>query len=176
MTETNLAAAAPPPGNGQHPNPLARVREQRSLWNNAWRQFRHHKLAMFGLIIFVAFTIIAFTGPYLWGDEVNDPFAFDTGASPSVRHPMGTDDLGQDIFARILYGGRISISVGLVAAFVAITLGTMVGAAAGFFGGFIDSLLMRITDLFISLPNLPLLLLITFLFKESFQNWSEDIT
>jgi peptide/nickel transport system permease protein len=166
-----LSSAAPEPG------PLAaRVRPQRSLWSNAFRQFRHHKLAMLGMIIFIGFTLIAFIGPYVWPEEVNAPFAFDTGMSPTLDHPMGTDSLGQDILARILYGGRISISVGLVAAFVAITIGTLVGAAAGYFGGFTDSLLMRITDLFISLPNLPLLLLITYLFKESFQNWSEDLT
>jgi len=154
----------------------ARMRPQRSLWGNAWRQFTHHKLAMFGLIVFSLFTIVAFTGPYIWPEEVNAPFAFNTGEGPSISHPMGTDSLGQDIFARILYGGRISISVGLVAAFVAITLGTLIGAVAGYFGGFLDSLLMRITDLFISLPQLPLLLLITFLFKDSFQNKSEEIT
>ena len=153
-----------------------RVRPQRSLWSNAFRQFRHHKLAMIGVVIFIAFTATVFIGPYIWPDEVNAPFEYDTGASPSVRHPMGTDSLGQDIFARILYGGRISISVGLVAAFVAITVGTLVGAAAGYFGGMTDSILMRITDLFLSLPNLPLLLLITYLFKQSFMNKSEELT
>jgi peptide/nickel transport system permease protein len=170
MIADNVAVA------GRQPSLASRVRPQRSLWNNAFRQFSHHKLAMAGLVIFVAFTLIAFIGPYVWPDKVNAPFAFDTGASPSTRHPMGTDSLGQDILARILYGGRISISVGLVAAFVAITIGTMIGAIAGYFGGFVDSLLMRITDLFISLPNLPLLLLITYLFKESFQNQSEELT
>jgi peptide/nickel transport system permease protein len=155
---------------------LTRVRPQRSLWNNAFRQFRHHKLAMAGMVIFVLFTAVVFIGPYIWQDEVNAPFEYDTGESPSISHPMGTDSLGQDIFARILYGGRISISVGLVAAFVAIILGTLVGAAAGYFGGLTDSILMRITDLFLSLPNLPLLLLITYLFKQSFMNVSEDIT
>ncbi len=154
---------------------LARVREQRSLWNNAWRQFRHHRLAMAGLIVFGFFTISVFTGPYLWPEEVNAPFAYDTGMSPSLSHPMGTDSLGQDMLARILYGGRISIAVGLVAAFVAISIGTIVGAIAGFFGGFLDSFLMRVTDLFISLPQLPLLLLITYLFRESMQNFAEDV-
>lgn len=155
---------------------LNRVRPQRSLWNNAFRQFRHHKLAMAGMVIFILFTAVVFIGPYIWQDEVNAPFEYDTGESPSISHPMGTDSLGQDIFARILYGGRISISVGLVAALVAIVLGTLVGAAAGYFGGLTDSILMRITDLFLSLPNLPLLLLITYLFKQSFMNVSEDIT
>jgi peptide/nickel transport system permease protein len=154
----------------------SRVRPQRSLWSNAWRQFTHHRLAMVGMVLFVSFTIIAFFGPLVWHEKVNAPFAFDTGIGPTLSHPMGTDSLGQDILARILYGGRISLSVGLVAAFVAITLGTLIGAVAGYFGGFVDSLLMRITDLFISLPQLPLLLLITFLFKDTFQNKSEDIT
>ncbi len=154
---------------------LARVREQRSLWNNAWRQFRHHRLAMAGLVVFSFFTLAVFIGPYVWDEEVNAPFAYDTGLRPSLEHPMGTDSLGQDILARVLYGGRISISVGLVAALVAISLGTIVGALAGFFGGFLDSLLMRITDLFISLPQLPLLLLITYLFREPMQNFSERV-
>ena len=68
-----------------------------------------------------------------WPEEVNAPFAYDTGMPPSIEHPMGTDSLGQDILARILYGGRISISVGIVAALVAITIGTFIGAMAGFF-------------------------------------------
>ncbi len=153
---------------------LARVRPTRSLWNNAWRQFRKHRLAMAGLVVFAFLILAVLIGPLVWPEKVNDPFAFDTGESPSLSHPMGTDSLGQDILARILYGGRISLAVGLVAAFVAISLGTIIGAVAGFFGGFVDSLLMRITDLFISLPSLPLLLLITFLFKESMQNFAED--
>jgi peptide/nickel transport system permease protein len=155
---------------------LARVREQRSLWNNAWTQFRHHRLAMAGLVVFGFLTLAVFIGPYVWPKEVNNPYPMgvEASAGPSLSNPMGTDSLAQDVLARVLYGGRISISVGLVAAFVAISLGTIVGALAGFFGGFLDNLLMRITDLFISLPQLPLLLLITFLFRESMQNFAEE--
>jgi peptide/nickel transport system permease protein len=87
---------------------------------------------------------------------------------------MGTDDLGRDILARILWGGRVSLGVGLAAAAVAITLGTLLGATAGFFGGATDSLLMRFTDMFISLPVLPLLLMISFLFKESVANFFDE--
>ena len=177
MSTTTQPAGAPTPLERQasaNVTDLKRVRQQRSLWNNAWSQFRHHKLAMAGLFLFVLFTVVVFTGPYIWGPKVNDPFAYEMGHTPTVAHPMGTDDLGQDIFARVLYGGRISISVGLVAALVSISLGTVIGSVAGFFGGSLDSILMRITDLFISLPQLPLLLLITFLFKDAMQNFAEN--
>jgi peptide/nickel transport system permease protein len=149
-------------------------RKQRSLWGNAWRQFRRHRLAMVGMIVFGFFLLITFIGPLLWDKEVNSPFAYSSGLTPSAEHPMGTDSLGQDMLARILWGGRISLSVGLVAALISVTVGTLLGAIAGFFGGFADSALMRLTDMFISLPQLPLLLLITFLFSRSLQNFFQD--
>ena len=86
---------------------------------------------------------------------------------PSQAHPLGTDDLGQDLLARMLYGGRISLAVGVAAMLIAITAGTLVGALSGQFGGVLDNALMRVTDLFISLPQLPLLLLIVYLFRDS---------
>jgi len=152
-----------------------KVRPQRSLWNNAWRQFRHHKLAMAGLVIFVAFILITLLGPLFYHREVNSPFEYDTSTTPSLDHIFGTDSMGQDILARILYGGRISLAVGIAAAFVAILIGTLVGAMAGFFGGIVDSFLMRVTDLFIALPQLPLLLLITFLFGQSMKDFGDDV-
>jgi len=165
-----------------------RVRPQRSLWGNAWRQFRHHRLAMAGLVVFVLFILICFVGPLVYTENYFSPFKYDTSLTPfesseylnletgeteTIRHPLGTDSLGQDMLARILFGGRVSLSVGIVAALIAITVGTLIGALAGFFGGFVDNALMRVTDLFISLPSLPLLLLITFLFKQSMMNFAE---
>ncbi len=145
---------------------LSRVRAQRSLWGNAWGQFRKHKLAMAGLVVFSTFLVVVFLGPLVYTEEVNAPFKYEVSQGPSLDHIMGTDSLGQDVLARILFAGRISLSVGLVAALVAITIGTAIGAMAGFLGGAADSLLMRFTDMFISLPQLPLLLLITFLFRD----------
>jgi peptide/nickel transport system permease protein len=87
--------------------------------------------------------------------------------TPSWAHPMGTDDLGQDLLARMLYGGRISLAVGVAAMLIAITVGTAVGAVSGQAGGAIDNVLMRLTDLFLALPQLPLLLLIIYLFRDS---------
>ena len=155
-------------------NPLARVRPQRSLWNNAWSQFRKHRLAMAGLVVLTVFLLAVFIGPLVYDEQVNDPFAYMTSQGPSADHIMGTDSLGQDLLARVFYGGRISLSVGIVAALVAVTVGTAIGAIAGFFGGFVDSFLMRFTDLFISLPTLPLLLLITFLFKDSMVEFFDE--
>ncbi len=152
------------------------LRKQRSLWGNAWRQFRRHKLAMAGLIVFVFMIVATFVGSAVYPHEIDDiDFSLTSGAL-TWSHPFGTDSLGQDVLARILWGGRISIGVGLVAAAVAVVLGTAVGAVAGFFGGFADSALMRITDLFISLPQVPLLLVISFLYKQSFYNFFEERT
>ena len=144
-----------------------RARKSRSLWSDAWRQFRKHRLAVAGVAVLVFLTIATLVGPLIW---TKDMALIDFSAStqgPSLSHPMGTDDLGRDIFARILWGGRISLAVGVAAMAVAIVLGTMIGALAGFFGGFIDSLLMRFTDMFISLPSLPLLLLTIYLFRDT---------
>ena len=105
-------------------------------------------------------------GPLVWTVPIND---IDFGArlaGPSWEHPFGTDDLGQDLLARMLYGGRISIAVGLAAMVVAIVVGTIVGAIAGMSRGSVDAALMWLTDLFLSLPQLPLLLLVIYLFRD----------
>ncbi|MBA2596691.1 MAG: ABC transporter permease [Chloroflexota bacterium] len=153
-----------------------RVKEQRSLWGNAWRQFRKHKLAMVGLVLFVFMLLATFVGSPLYPQDIDtiDFMVSDTGVS--WAHPFGADSLGRDILARILWGGRISLAVGIVAALVSILLGTAIGAIAGFFGGVTDTLLMRFTDLFISLPQVPLLLVISFLYRDAFYGFFEDRT
>lgn len=142
------------------------AKKSRSLWGNAWRQFRRHRMAMAGLIVLLFLILATFVGNIFYTQEIDTIDFSITDQSPSRAHLMGTDALGQDILARILWGGRISIAVGILAALVSITLGTVLGAVAGFAGGFADSLLMRITDMFISLPQLPLLLLISFLYRD----------
>ena len=152
---------------------LSHVPKQRSLWSNAWRQFRRHKLAMAGLVVFLLMVFGTFIGTEVYPKEIDELDFTVVSGSLTWNHPFGTDALGQDILARVLWGGRVSISVGIVAATVAVGFGTMVGALAGFFGGVVDTVLMRVTDLFISLPQLPLLLLVSFLFKQSFYNTFE---
>ena len=152
------------------------VKEQRSLWGNAWRQFRRHKLAMAGLALFIFMLIATFIGSPLYPQEIDAIDFSVSGSGLSAAHPMGTDSLGRDILARILWGGRISLGVGIIAALVAILLGTAIGAVAGFFGGPADSTLMRLTDLFISLPQVPLLLVISFLYRDAFYAFFQDRT
>jgi peptide/nickel transport system permease protein len=138
----------------------------RTLWSDVWRRYCRHRLAMLGTAIMVTLSLTTLIGPALYPVPIDD---IDFGvklAGPSLAHPFGTDDLGQDLLARILYGGRISMAVGLIAMFIAILLGLLVGAVAGFFGGVVDTILMRFTDLFLALPQLPLLLLVVFLFRD----------
>jgi peptide/nickel transport system permease protein len=140
--------------------------KNRSPWQAAWRQFRRHRLAMVGAFALLAIIASAIVGPLLYPTPYNKVDFAVASQAPSWAYPFGTNDLGQDLLARVLWGGRISVAVSVVAMLVAITLGTLVGALAGFFGGSLDLFLMRVTDIFLSLPQLPLLLLIIYLFRE----------
>ncbi len=137
-----------------------------SPWAEAWRRFRRHKLAMAGAVVLALITILVLFGPLFWQVAINDIDFTARLKGPSWRHPFGTDDLGQDLFARMLYGGRISLAVGLAAMMIAVGVGTLVGAIAGISGGKVDAVLMWFTALFLSLPQLPLLLLIIYLFRD----------
>lgn len=141
-------------------------RSVRSPGRDAWRQFRRHRLAMAGLVVLCLILGGTILGPLVYTmpyDEVNFAIA---AQGPSWEHPFGTNDLGQDMLARVLWGGRISVAVGLLAMFLAVTVGVVIGAVAGYVGGGGDNLLMGLTDIFLALPQLPLLLLIIYLFRE----------
>ena len=141
-----------------------------SLAAEAWRRFRRHRLAIFGAIVLLTMVAGVVGGPFVYRVPIDEIDFKAKLQGPSRAHPMGTDDLGQDILARMLYGGRSSLAVGVAAMLIAITVGTAIGAAAGHFGGVIDNALMRLTDLCLSLPGLPLLLLIVYLFRDSMKN------
>jgi peptide/nickel transport system permease protein len=133
----------------------------------AWRRFRKHKLAVASVFILGAIVLIVVIGPFLWPVPINEIDFTSKLKSPSVSHPFGTDDLGQDVLARLIYGGRISLAVGLAAMVVAVFVGVLIGAVAGMASGRIDAGLMWLADLFQSLPQLPLLLMISYLFRDS---------
>jgi peptide/nickel transport system permease protein len=133
----------------------------------AWRRFRRHRLALVSAGLLAAMILVLLFGPLVWPVPIN---AIDFSAQmhgPSLAHPFGTDDLGQDLLARMIYGGRISMTVGIAAMMVAVFVGVFVGAVAGTARGSIDMALMWLCDLFLSLPQLPLLLLIIYLFQAS---------
>jgi peptide/nickel transport system permease protein len=144
-------------------------RKQRTLWGDAWAQFRRHKLAMFGLVMLTILVVGVIFGPFVWN---KDPDFIDFAISnqpPSLEHPFGTDDLGRDLLARNLYGGRISLAVGVAAMAVSMLFGTLIGAMAGYFPS-LDNPLMRFTDIMLALPQLPLLLVIITLFRDSLRD------
>lgn len=146
---------------------LARRRRHRSLWGDALARFRQHRLATIGMAVFAVLVIATLLGPLVYHVSTEDVDFAASMAPPSPAHPFGTDDLGHDVLARVLWGGRISIAVGVAAMLISITLGTLVGAVAGFFGRAVDVVLMRVTDVFLSIPTLPLLLLVIYLFRDS---------
>ncbi|MCA3421354.1 MAG: ABC transporter permease [Roseomonas sp.] len=138
-----------------------------SPWSEAWRRFRKHKLAVVSAVLLGFLILAVLFGPLVWRVPINEIDFSVILQGPSLAHPLGTDDLGQDLLARMLYGGRISLAVGFTAMLVAVSVGILIGAIAGLAGGKTDAALMWLTDLFLSLPQLPLLLLIIFLFRDS---------
>jgi len=139
----------------------------KNLWQETWYRFKKDKMALLGIAVLLLIILSVFLLPFIYQIPVDKIDFSQSTQPPSLQHLFGTNDLGQDQLARILLGGRISITVGITAMLVAVSLGTLIGAIAGFFGGIIESLLMRITDLFLSLPQLPVLLLIVYLFRDS---------
>ena len=152
-----IASAVPLPMRARHISPA----------REAWRRFCRHKMAVVSLVILLSMVLLVVFGPLLWKVAINDIDFSARLKGPSMAHPFGTDDLGQDIFARMLYGGRISLAVGLAAMLMAILVGVTIGAIAGVSRGAVDAALMWLTDLFLSLPQLPLLLLLIYLFRDS---------
>jgi peptide/nickel transport system permease protein len=148
----------------------ARPRRSDSPWAEAWRRFKRHRLAVVGLVVLVLMIAAVAFGPLVWRVQINDIDFTARLNTPTAAHPFGTDDLGQDILARMLYGGRISLAVGLSAMLMAMVVGVTIGAIAGISRGAIDAMLMWLTDLFLSLPQLPLLLILIYLFREALKS------
>ena len=136
----------------------------------AWRRFKRHKLALAGAVILSVIALAVLLGPLVWKVPINEIDFSAKLQGPSWKHPLGTDDLGQDLLARMLYGGRISLAVGLAAMLIAVVVGTIVGAIAGMARGAVDAALMWVTDLFLSLPQLPMLLLVIYLFRDALKS------
>jgi peptide/nickel transport system permease protein len=135
--------------------------EARSQWDLILRRFLHHKLAVGALIVLVALYLIAILAPELARYPLNPKLTpktlLEAKQGPSLKHWFGTDELGRDQLTRIMFAARVSLTIGLVVALVSTVLGTGVGAIAGYFGGWVEQLLMRVTDLFLIVPQLAVL-------------------
>jgi peptide/nickel transport system permease protein len=146
---------------------LGRVvkRKHRTLWGDAWVQFRRNKLAVFGLILLFIIVLSVIAGPSVYRVDPKEINILESNVPPSLDHPFGTDDLGRDMLARCLYGGRISLSVGVVAMLIAMLVGTSIGLFSGYIAR-LDNVLMRFTDMMLTLPQIPLLLVAMSLFRD----------
>lgn len=137
------------------------MRPPRTQTQIIWHKFRRHKAAVISGIVLIIMIIVCFGAPWIAPYEFDAIDLRNTRQPPSLEHLMGTDDLGRDAFTRMLYGGRISLTVGIFAALVATTIGAVLGAVAGFYGGGTDNVLMRFTEIIIAIPSLPLLIILS---------------
>jgi peptide/nickel transport system permease protein len=141
------------------------ARPPRNQWWDVWDQFKTHKGALIGAAFFVFVVLAVFLGPYFWHIDATYIDIRARNQGPTLAHPFGTDQLGRDTMARMIKGGQTSVSVGLTAMGLSLLLGTGIGVMAGYFKK-LDGPLMRLTDLFLALPLLPLLLVIIMLFRD----------
>lgn len=144
------------------------LEKPRSQWRDVWDQFKTHKGALAGMAVLVLLVAFVVIGPLVWQEPelTTTEKILNKNKPPSWAHPMGTDQIGRDFLTRMMEGGRVSIAVGLVAMTISICIGTTVGVLSGFFKR-LDGPLMRLTDLFLSLPLLPLLLVMVMLFRDA---------
>ena len=183
MATTTVAPATTGPRTEPEPsaNTLALERAPRSLWSNAWRQFRRNRMAMAGVAYLIFLTLVAVFAPaiaphnpvqtdvatagqYRQAAWAEDPNPLKTG---SWDYPLGTDGIGRDVFSRLVYGTRISLVVGFIPLAVILAVGVPIGLAAGFLGGRVDNLLMRLTDIVYAFPALLFFIIIQISFGDS---------
>jgi oligopeptide transport system permease protein len=159
LSPTSLPSAAVTPD---------QLEQGTSLWRDAWHRLRKNKLSLCGGSIVIVFSLLCIFGP-IFSQTYQDQ-NLDLGAvAPNAQHWLGTDTLGRDLLARILYGGRISLMVGLVASFVALVIGVSYGAIAGYLGGKLDSVMMRIVDIMYALPFTIFVILLMVFLKDPMQ-------
>ena len=151
---------------------MSRVKAISIRLGNFTRDFLGSKMGIFGLLIILFFIFISLAAPYLtdWSIRPSEGDIYAVLKPPTSTHILGTDELGRDMFTLILYGGRISLLIGFMATAIAGVLGTLVGSVAGYFGGRVDDFLMRLNDLFLVIPGLPLMIVLSAMLGQSIWN------
>ncbi len=148
----------------------AAARPEETYLAMVWRRFKQHKLALISLYVLLVLYAIALFAPMLATHEYTAVAPANRLLEPSAEHWFGTDDIGRDVYSRVIWGARISLSVGIVAAAFSVAIGTIVGAVAGYFGGRVDDILMRITEVFMAFPTFFLLITVAAVLPRSIFN------
>ena len=130
------------------------------MWKIFWRRFRRNKLAMLGALIIFSLAVVAVIAPLIAPFNPNQQDILHRLEPPSHKHPLGTDDLGRDLFSRVIYGTRVSLLVGFVAIGIAIIIGSFLGLLSGYFGGWLDAVIMRFVDIMLCFPTFFLILMV----------------
>ena len=141
--------------------------ESTTFLQDAWRKFKKNKLALVGAGFLILLILVCAFGPMLSPYTYDQIDLFNSNQAPTAEHWFGTDSLGRDLFVRVLIGGRISLTVGVVSALINLVIGTIYGGISGYFGGRVDQIMMRIVDIIYSIPTMLYVLLITMVFGSS---------
>lgn len=136
------------------------IKAPASPWSMALRRFTRNKLALIGFIILVVMFVVCFFGPLFSPYELEDYKISMKNKPPSAEHWLGTDNLGRDILLRVMLAGRISLLVGLISTTISVIVGATMGSIAGFYGRVADTIIMRVTDIFMAMPTLPILIIL----------------
>jgi peptide/nickel transport system permease protein len=150
---------------------LPRHRIHRSIWQITVNQFLRHRMAVLSIVVLLIIVLSAILAPVISPQDPLKTQAGDKLLPPSREHLLGTDDMGRDVLSRILYAGRVSLTVGFLATFVSLIFGLIIGGLSGYLGGTVDNVLMRLTDLFLSFPTLFVLILLSALLRETNMNF-----
>lgn len=140
-------------------------RPRLTYWQDAWRRLKQNKVAMFSLVLLLLISVMTLVGPYFTPYTFSEINANARNLFPNAEHWFGTDSVGRDIFARVWIGGRVSILIGLVGAFIDISVGLIYGGIAGYFGGRVDTIMMRIIEIIGCIPNMVVIILISMILK-----------
>ena len=140
----------------------------RSLWDDARNRLMRNKAAVAGMILLVLITLLAIVGPWVWPHEYDHVYKDKVGIAPTLKQLFifGTDSQGRDLFVRLLFGLRVSLAVGVVATFVSLVIGVLWGATAGYVGGKVDELMMRIVDTLYAMPFIFFVIILMVVFKD----------
>lgn len=166
VNPTGLAIAGTAAANERVSSPLLGVRRPRT---GVWHRFRRHRLALFGSSVLLVLVLVSLAAPWI----TQDPYDTDLRAyrkGPSAEHLLGTDSAGRDVLSRLLHAGRVSLSVGLVAVSIYAAIGIVLGSLSGFYGGWVDSLIMRFADMVLSFPSLIVIITIVSILGPSIYN------